>query len=244
MKRFCPLLVGLALVFAHISLAQDQSAKIREMQAALKDAGFYYGPISGQANTETTAAVRRYQIRNGLEVTGELNQETVDALSSGNNSPAQSQPPPAVEPQPPSVVPQPPVRAVQPPPPAPDRQYGSEPHPSGQVPENEPLIPFAQLYARTPYQAAPLPVQQETLKRVQEKLAKKGFYRGPISGVPTESVRRSIASYQNAQRLNPSGNLDIETLHEMRLLPGESSSGFGTSEARPTQRIYRGIEVR
>ena len=47
---------------------------IRSLQQTLKDQGFYYGAVTGDKNAETTAAIRRYQIRNGLAVTGEINE--------------------------------------------------------------------------------------------------------------------------------------------------------------------------
>jgi len=43
------------------------------VQQALKDQGFYYGEINGETNANLSAAIRRYQIRNGLQVNGELN---------------------------------------------------------------------------------------------------------------------------------------------------------------------------
>ncbi|HAK07493.1 MAG TPA: hypothetical protein DCO65_09575, partial [Spartobacteria bacterium] len=50
---------------------------IANAQQVLKDQGFYYGEITGEKNADTTAAIRRYQIRNGLPITGELNDETL-----------------------------------------------------------------------------------------------------------------------------------------------------------------------
>ena len=50
------------------------------VQQALKDQGFYYGEVSGEMNANLTAAIRRYQIRNGLQVSGELNNETLKSL--------------------------------------------------------------------------------------------------------------------------------------------------------------------
>jgi peptidoglycan hydrolase-like protein with peptidoglycan-binding domain len=236
MKKYLPLLLALALTSAvH---ADDRT---RNAQSALKDAGFYFGPITGEMNPDTSAAIRRYQIRNGLDVTGELNQATMDALSN-SSEPGQEQP----APQPPA----PPVRPANPPqvpPQIPGRVPQNPPPEEGEVRQNgsEPLVPFAKLFADTPYERAPLPVQQETLRRVQGKLASKGFYRGPVNGMPSETVRRAVAAYQDARGLRPSGRLDMDTLHQMQMLPGESSSGFGTGQGQPPQRkIYRGIEVR
>src|SRR3954468_3402687 len=61
---------------------------VESVQQALKDEGFYYGEVSGEMNANLTAAIRRYQIRSGLQVTGELNDETLRSLgikSSGSS---------------------------------------------------------------------------------------------------------------------------------------------------------------
>src|SRR5438094_1070623 len=65
---------------------------VQSVQQTLKDQGFYYGNVTGDKSAETTAAVRRYQIRNGLQVTGEINPETLQSLSSSSNSASASQP--------------------------------------------------------------------------------------------------------------------------------------------------------
>src|SRR5436190_11983502 len=53
---------------------------VERAQQALKDQGFYYGEVNGDMNANVTAAIRRYQIRNGLQVSGELNDETLRSL--------------------------------------------------------------------------------------------------------------------------------------------------------------------
>src|SRR5437763_8353698 len=77
-------------------LRADQT--IQSVQQTLKDQGFYYGNATGDKSAETTAAVRRYQIRNGLQITGEMNPETLHSLNLKSNSVASSQstPKPAV----------------------------------------------------------------------------------------------------------------------------------------------------
>jgi peptidoglycan hydrolase-like protein with peptidoglycan-binding domain len=52
----------------------------KSVQQKLKDQGFFYGEATGQPGSETDAAVRRYQIRYGLKVTGGLNEETMHSL--------------------------------------------------------------------------------------------------------------------------------------------------------------------
>src|SRR5258707_12363346 len=68
---------------------------IRSLQQTLKDQGFYYGPVTGDKNPETTAAIRRYQIRNGLPGNGEINEETLRSVNTSSNSVASSSQPPS-----------------------------------------------------------------------------------------------------------------------------------------------------
>jgi len=69
------------------------------VQQALKDQGFYYGTVDGQPGPETDAAVRRYQIRQGLNVTGKLDAETLASLNQGGGAKSgdtvEAVPPPA-----------------------------------------------------------------------------------------------------------------------------------------------------
>src|SRR2546426_5959225 len=62
-----------------ISARADQMTQ--SVQQALKDQGFYYGEVTGDKDADTTAAIRRYQIRNGLQITGDVNDETLKSLS-------------------------------------------------------------------------------------------------------------------------------------------------------------------
>src|SRR5256886_10129685 len=89
--------IAILLLLASVgALWADQA--IQNVQQALKDQGFYYGDITGTKDADTTAAIRRYQIRNGLQITGDLNDETLKALgvdSSGAREIAKSSPTPA-----------------------------------------------------------------------------------------------------------------------------------------------------
>src|SRR6266700_5876237 len=69
-----------ALIFIGSIMLARADQMIERVQQALKDQGFYYGEVSGEMNANLTAAIRRYQIRNGLKVTGELNDETLQSL--------------------------------------------------------------------------------------------------------------------------------------------------------------------
>lgn len=105
MKRFSHVL--LALLFLGTNLRADE--QVRAVQRSLKDQGFYYGEVDGEEGSETYAALRRYQIRNGLDVTGKLNSQTLASLGLGKtpaapdsaitaqreDQPGRSQPPPS-----------------------------------------------------------------------------------------------------------------------------------------------------
>ena len=54
--------------------------KIAAVQQALKSHVLYLGEVTGEIDNATAAAITRFQARRGLEVTGELNEETMQAL--------------------------------------------------------------------------------------------------------------------------------------------------------------------
>ena len=53
---------------------------VRQVQAKLREGGFYAGEIDGAYSSDLAAALTRYQIRNGLPVTGQLDTDTSNAL--------------------------------------------------------------------------------------------------------------------------------------------------------------------
>src|SRR5947199_494888 len=78
------------LIFIGSVILTRADQLVESVQQALKDEGFYYGEVSGEMNANLTAAIRRFQIRNCLQVTGELNDETLQSLgikSSGSARP-------------------------------------------------------------------------------------------------------------------------------------------------------------
>jgi peptidoglycan hydrolase-like protein with peptidoglycan-binding domain len=77
MKRFV-LLFLFFILGAVAPLRADEN--IRALQSRLKAGGFYLGEINGTYDSDTAAAVTRYQIRNGLQITGKLDAPTSHAL--------------------------------------------------------------------------------------------------------------------------------------------------------------------
>lgn len=270
MKRLLPLFAAL------LALAIEASAddRFRDVQTELKTQGFYYGEINGQNTAETGAAIRRYQIRNGLEVTGTLTDETVKSLGIGvipGTRLPQEAPPPTPEPAP---TPQPPTtelrrdRSLE----NSDRNFlrreEARQHPQprdGAEPvqplEDDPSVapaprplqaPSAELpvlFAGTPFANAPFEVQQATVRRAQSYLASRGIYREPIDGDAGPATEEALLSFQRSNRLPLTGRLDLETLSRMNLLPRNAPiapRGFIPPPSREPsgQRIYRGIWIR
>ena len=60
------------------SLRADET--MRAAQDRLKTGGFYSGEVNGRYDSDTAAAITRYQIRNGLQITGKLDIPTSHAL--------------------------------------------------------------------------------------------------------------------------------------------------------------------
>ncbi|HEY5754111.1 MAG TPA: peptidoglycan-binding domain-containing protein [Chthoniobacterales bacterium] len=85
MKRVIASLVTVLCV-AVLTGEAHADEQTRQVQQALKEAGFYYGAVDGQNGSETKSALRRFQIRNGLEVTGDVNTDTLSALKIGPDS--------------------------------------------------------------------------------------------------------------------------------------------------------------
>ena len=138
MKR-PPSLPAAALLLASAFLLTPASAndELRDVQGALKTRGFYYGEITGADSTETSAAIRRFQIRNGITVTGKQNAETLAALGFGGKKNADPAPQPA-----PAPAPQPATQpAPAPAPEAPAQKQFNPPPPAAPAAQVPPAVP-------------------------------------------------------------------------------------------------------
>ncbi len=256
MKKVLSALLVLSVL--HLPLMADD--RVREAQSELKRQGFYYGEIDGENGAETSAAIRRFQIRNGLEVTGQLNEKTLDALDSGVVE--RAQPAPSDAPMPVPAPPPPTAKA-----PAPpvnlrrddsvedeDRAFlrreemkRSRPIDDDHIvppprPIPEPTADLAMLFARTPYATAPREVQQQTLRRAQSLLAQRGYYREAIDGDPGPATEEALLTFQRSKRLTLTGRLDLATLSELHLLPGRTPIKPFTAPLSG-ERVYRGVIV-
>src|ERR1051325_8624748 len=88
--RIVLLAVTISLAFGASIFADDNGSvgsqegwgpdNLRAVQEKLRDTGLYFGEIDGAYSSELAAALGRYQIRNGLPITGQLDAETSKAL--------------------------------------------------------------------------------------------------------------------------------------------------------------------
>ena len=212
------------------------------VQQTLKDQGFYYGDVTGEKNADTTAAIRRYQIRNGLQITGQIDAETLRSLGVGGGKTA-----PAL----------PPAHSV----PTPRERNLEEEGQSAELPEEHtprtlvrPWTPNdngsprppgfygrgAGVFGGTPYEQAPPDVQRHVIVGVQTLLARFGFYRSGIDGEFGPATGAALQAYQRRSGLVPDGRLTMETLSTLGLLPGQH--GPRLLGRRPIFRrpVYRG----
>jgi peptidoglycan hydrolase-like protein with peptidoglycan-binding domain len=74
-RSFLAVAIGLAIV--GFVLADEN---VRAVQEKLREGGFYTGEIDGAYSSQLDAALTRYQIRNGLPITGQLDVDTSKAL--------------------------------------------------------------------------------------------------------------------------------------------------------------------
>ena len=84
--HFVALAVTIGIAFAGLVSADENAGagwaeeNVRVVQMKLHEAGLYFGDIDGAYSSELAAALGRYQIRNGLPITGQLDTETTKSL--------------------------------------------------------------------------------------------------------------------------------------------------------------------
>ena len=211
-----------ALIFIGSLVLARADQVIESVQQALKNQGFYYGEITGEKNADLTAAIRRYQIRNGLQVNGELNNETLQSLrmnSSASAQPAGQDCLARLRSRRSQVSNLPSKEQMR-------RRYRFSllrmRHNDQPVFPSAPGAPSTSgtgVLARTPFEAAPPEVQRNVIVSAQIALARRGFYHQEVNGVYGPAMEFSLRAYQARTRLPVTGQLDLQTLAALRLLP-------------------------
>ncbi|HSV38389.1 MAG TPA: peptidoglycan-binding domain-containing protein, partial [Nocardioidaceae bacterium] len=65
----------------------DHGAVVREIQARLRQIDWYFGDVTGDYAASTAEAVRGFQAKRGIAVTGNVNQRTLDLLEGMTTEP-------------------------------------------------------------------------------------------------------------------------------------------------------------
>lgn len=208
----------IATVVLGIALAQLTRADstVQEAQQELKEQGYYFGQVNGDKDADTIAAIRRFQIRSGLPITGELDEQTLRALRSGTASSSAS-----------SNTPQPERREDD----GTANEHSGEATPppreaQGARAERAPSQATASIFSNTPYETAPPELQQRVVVGAQTLLRRRGFYRGISDGIFSPNLEFSIRAFQSRLGIAPNGRLDMETLAALGLLPGQNGRTF------------------
>ncbi len=200
-------------------------ATIQTVQQALTDQGFYYGNVTGEKSAETTAAVRRYQIRNGLQVTGELNSETLRSLKVSSSSASSRQVTPT------SPVTQPTGSSrddrSRPPLDSSPRSFG-EPERRAEV--NRSLV-------GAPYELAPAEMHVRIMAEVQRQLGSRGYYRGGMNGRYGRRTAFALRTFQLHSGISPTGQLDTPTLDALGL-PAENMAYWESAPSSYGSRVW------
>jgi peptidoglycan hydrolase-like protein with peptidoglycan-binding domain len=206
----------IATVFLAIALAQLTRADstIQEAQQELKEQGYYFGQINGEKDADTIAAIRRFQIRSGLPITGELDEQTLRTLRSGSASSSA----PANTPQPQRREDDETEQPEEATPPPREAQAAR--------PELAPSQATASILRNTPYEMAPPELQQRVVVGAQTLLRRRGFYKGVSDGIFSPNLEFSIRAFQSRLGIVPNGRLDMETLAALGLLPGQNGRPF------------------
>ena len=79
--------LALVLFVAMLPVAIRADEPILATQKKLAGLGFYKGAADGRIGSQTSAAIRRYQIAENLKVTGELNRQTLEQLGIKGSAP-------------------------------------------------------------------------------------------------------------------------------------------------------------
>jgi len=196
------------LVVALAQLTRADST-VQEAQQELKEQGYYFGQINGEKNADTIAAIRRFQIRSGLPVTGELDEQTLRTLRSGTASSSATNMPQPQRPENEGTANEQSGEAT----PAPRETARAEPAPSQAT---------VSIFSNTPYEMAPPGLQQRVVVGAQAVLRRRGFYKGASDGIFSPNLEFSIRAFQSRLGIAPNGRLDMDTLAALGLLPGQN----------------------
>jgi peptidoglycan hydrolase-like protein with peptidoglycan-binding domain len=103
-------------------------------------------------------------------------------------------------------------------------------------PRPTPLAPGANLSKEVPAIG-----HRNDVKKMQQTLRDKGYYRGEVDGVFGLRTRASIRGFQKAENLPVTGELDTQTAGKLGVSPeGHEETGTETNQGKPSPYIEWG----
>jgi len=168
--------------------------EIRNAQQALKDKGMYTGPVDGSMNADTRKALRDFQQKNNLKVTGTLDHETTAALGITSEHPTTTGRTRTPETKPSETTG---TTTAKP------ETKGTTSTKSGTAGET----PKRQKGARKQTSS----ISKNKVRETQAALKKEGFDPGPIDGILGPRTMNALRSYQSHNGLEVTGTLTAET---------------------------------
>ncbi len=160
------------------------------IQRELRSAGFDPGPLDGRSGPRFLAAIAAYQRAQGLSVDGRVSIDLLSRLARENLRQGRTAP----------FLPAPGVSQ--------DTGVGAG-------------APGRQSALQTPAAgASPAPRGKSLVRSIQERLAARGYYSGPLDGSLGPKTRAAIETYQRAQRYETNGRPSralYEELEDYRL---------------------------
>lgn len=206
-------------------LEKDQ---VVEIQKALNTKGFHAASADGEMGETTTEALKNFQEDQGLTASGELNQETIDALGVDINlKQAQEESAPVERDE--STVDEPQQQTEQ----VNDTEQIQEDVLEEPQQQQEP-VEDTSMQQQEDTSSAVEPQQQEEVmdaphqsaavdsassqltsdqvSEIQTKLNEKGFTAGNVDGIMGPETQSALESFQSEQGISASGELNQETI--------------------------------
>jgi lipid-binding SYLF domain-containing protein len=195
--------------------------EIRKAQQALKDKGLYNGPVDGSINAETQKALREFQQKNSLKVTGTLDHETMTALGVTSEHPSTTGRTGKSE-----------TRSSETTTTTKSETKATTSTKSGTAGET----PKRQKGAHKPASG----VSKDKVREIQAALKKEGFDPGRIDGVLGSRTMTALRNYQSHNGLEVTGTINAETENALvaagtgarRSKPGKTKSESYSSQSR------------
>jgi peptidoglycan hydrolase-like protein with peptidoglycan-binding domain len=221
MKAITTLIMAVCVV----GLARaDQTTQ--SVQQALKNQGVYYGNITGDKSTDTAAAIRRNPIGTGLQITGEINPETLQSL----NVSLKSNPAPS-----PQSASTPAIAQSSPAPPDQSAPVAQNSSPQSAQSPGEPdrqLGSTSEVVSGAACTSAPQRINKRlVVAEVQRQLMSRGYYQGSVDGRSGRRTALALRAFQLQSGLPPTGRLDTTTLNAL----GLSNENLAYLEPAPRQ---------